>query len=181
MRGRDTRHRLSWLRTGNLQFPRLRRERSLRCKQPLPRKAHPVSKALLSPETGAAPENQQPPGRPRVSRDFPKTKKTGAPARNRPEGALQALQVPCWGGGSGFQTQKEGVKAADPSLLLPSNPDSLIRQITTLRGPHTYTHTGIQEKLTPQIQGEFGEVRLKPRARTTRAAAAPAQCPGTCD
>lgn len=186
MRGRDTGHRLS-RRTGNLHSFHSCGANDLLGANSLCTTARPIEsvkpsslpdvlKLELPPKTSSRPAGPVP------LETFLKRKRPfGTRGRSGLEAALQALQVPYWGKGSGFQTQKEGQKAADPSLL-PPNPDSLIRQITTLRSPHTYTHThtGIQEKLEPQIQGEFGEVRLRPPARTTRTAAAPAQRPGTC-
>lgn len=88
---------------------------------------------LLSPssETGGAPENQHPPCQPKAP-DFSKTKKTiPYPGRNRLHGFPAG----------GIQSTKRGQKGLGFRPPATPNPASLIRQITTLRIPHTYTHT----------------------------------------
>lgn len=167
MRGRHPRW-LSRLRTGNL---RLQRERPQPREQPLSRKAHRVNKAFLSPsppETVAAPETQHPRAGPGPLQTFLKRKRPcSAPA--------ERSQKP--------RSSSAGEKATDPSLLRPPNTGSPHpTKHSTEEPPHLRARAREYRKsASPQMQGEFGEVQLRLRARATGAAAAPAQCPRTCD
>lgn len=128
--------------------------------------------SLLVLKLEAPPENQHPPCQPKAP-DFSQTKKIiPYPGRNQLHGFPT-------GGIPSTERGQKGRRFRPPAT---PNPDSLIRQITTLRIPHTYTHTlEIQEKFRLQIPGEFGEVLLRPPVLTTRASAALAQGLGTCD
>lgn len=109
--------------------------------------------SLLVLKLEAPPENQHPPCQPKAP-DFSQTKKIiPYPGRNRLHGFPT-------GGIPSTERGQKGRRFRPPAT---PNPDSLIRQITTLRIPHTYTHTlEIQEKFRLQIPGEFGEVLLRP-------------------